>query len=65
MLDVVIWIPVVLTAVWLTEEAQVKLGAGENHVFADKALANKRKMVKGVFAPIFLPQLATGVSFFF
>ena len=32
----------------LTEEAQVKLEAGENHVFADKALANKRKMVKCV-----------------
>ena len=32
----------------LTEEGQVKLGAGENQVFVDKSLANKRKMVKCV-----------------
>ena len=38
----------------LTEEAQVKLGAGENQVFADKSFANKRKKTGEMcLAPIF------------
>ena len=50
----------------LTEEAQVKLGAGENQgLYRQQSIDKQKKNGEMCLAPIFLPQLATGVSFFF
>ena len=48
----------------LTEEAKVKLGAGENQgLCRQQSIGKQKKNGEMCLAPIFLPQLATGVFF--
>ena len=49
----------------LTKEAQVKLGAGKKPGVCRQIISKQKKNGEMCLAAIFLPQLATGVSFFF